>query len=216
MFGSPQIIQIRPVRALALVFFFGASKTQNSLNQQRKELGFAPLQPLPNAPPMLAFTTVALGGFRGLIANTLWIRANELQEEDKFFEEWSQLADWITDLQPHMVSVWLVQAWNMAYNVSVKFKSPEDRWLWVQRGIQLLRDRGLLYNTNQTLMYQEISWIFQHKIGQNLDDAHMTYKLHWAQKMQDLFPGGHAITNELLHPDTPEWQERVNRFALCL
>jgi len=49
-------------------------------------------EPLENAPPMLAFTTVALGGFRGLISNILWIRAAELQENDKFFEM-AQLAD---------------------------------------------------------------------------------------------------------------------------
>ncbi len=123
-----------------------------------------------------------------------------------------QLADWITKLQPHMVQVWLVQAWNMAYNVSVKFKSPEDRWLWVQRGIQLLRDDGLSYNTNQSLMYREISWIYQHKVGANLDDAHMTYKLHLAQQMQDVFPDGLLHTNELLHPPDAAWKERVRKL----
>ena len=79
------------------------------------------VEPLENAPPVLAFTTVALGGFRGLIANALWIRANDLQDDDKFFEM-AQLADWITKLEPHFAQVWLVQAWNMAYNISVKFK----------------------------------------------------------------------------------------------
>ncbi len=76
---------------------------------------------LQNAPPLLAFTTVALGGFRGLISNFLWIRANDLQQDDKFFEA-AQLADWITKLEPTFAQVWLFQAWNMAYNISVKFK----------------------------------------------------------------------------------------------
>ena len=62
---------------------------------------------------MLAFTTQVLGGFRGLIANALWIRATQLQEDDKYFEM-VQLADWITKLEPHFVQVWLVQSWNMA------------------------------------------------------------------------------------------------------
>ena len=100
------------------------------------------MAPLENAPPVLAFTTVALGGFRGLIANALWIRANDLQEEDKYFEM-VQLADWITKLQPHFTTVWVHQAWNMAYNISIKFNDMNDRWLWVLRGIELLRDRGL-------------------------------------------------------------------------
>ena len=37
-------------------------------------------------PPMVAFTTVALGGFRGLLADLLWLRAGALQEDGKYFE----------------------------------------------------------------------------------------------------------------------------------
>ena len=113
---------------------------------------------------MLAFTTVALGGFRGLISNILWIRASDLQDEDKYFEM-AQLADWITKLEPHFVQVWLVESWNMAYNISVKFKDFPDRWRWVRHGIELLRDDGLRYNPNETLIYRELAWFFQHKMG---------------------------------------------------
>src|SRR5688572_8844854 len=130
---------------LAAVLLVGVSQIQKALNRDRKELGLTRVEPLENAPPVLAFTTVALGGFRGLIANALWIRASDLQDEDKFFEM-AQLADWITKLEPHFVQVWTVQAWNMSYNISVKFKDFDDRWRWVQRGINLLRDEGLKYN----------------------------------------------------------------------
>lgn len=87
----------------------------------------------------MAFTTVALGGFRGIIADMLWMRASELQNEGKFFEL-AQLADWITKLEPRFPTVWAFHAWNMAYNISVLFPDPEDRWRWVQQGIRLLRD----------------------------------------------------------------------------
>ena len=121
---------------LAAVLLVGAGFVQQSLNRDRDRLGLTRVEPLENAPPVLAFTTVALGGFRGLISNALWMRATDLQDEDKFFEM-AQLADWITKLEPHFVQVWLVQAWNMAYNISVKFKeiSPgqfPDRWRWVK------------------------------------------------------------------------------------
>ena len=153
----------------------GAGFVQQSLNRDRDLLGLTRVQPLENAPPVLAFTTVALGGFRGLISNALWMRATDLQDEDKFFEM-AQLADWITKLEPHFVHVWLVQAWNMAYNISVKFKESSpgqypDRWRWVKAGIELLRDDGLRYNPNETLIYRELAWFFQHKVGANLDDA---------------------------------------------
>src|SRR5205085_12225963 len=161
--------------ALALLLVLGASQFQRLLNHQRSDprLGLMRVADLgTNAPPVLAFTTVALGGFRGLISNALWIRANDLQDDDKFFEM-AQLADWITKLEPHFVHVWLVQGWNMAYNISVKFKDYSDRWRWVQRGIVLLRDDGLRYNPNETLIYRELAWFFQHKMGANLDDANM-------------------------------------------
>ena len=162
---------------LAVIFFCVAAQMQNWLNRERKELGLTRLAPLKNAPPVLAFTTVALGGFRGLIANALWMRATEMQDEDKYFDM-VQLVDWITKLEPHFTQVWIEQAWNMAYNISVKFKDPEDRWHWLDRGIKLLRDEGIPLNPDTALLYRELSWLFQHKMGMDLDDAHMTYKLH--------------------------------------
>lgn len=193
--------------ALAAAFFFGVFHVQRAMNHDRASLGLTRVTPLENAPPVLAFTTVALGGFRGLIANALWIRANDLQENDKFFEM-VQLSDWITKLEPHFVQVWLVQAWNMAYNISVKFSEPADRWRWVQRGIELLRDQGIPYNPDETLLYRELSWFFQHKMGNNLDDAHQFYKTAWATEMQGLF-GGKPNFTTLLSPQTAEEKERV-------
>ena len=158
---------------------------------------------------MLAFTTVALGGFRGLISNALWIRANELQDEDKFFEM-AQLADWITKLEPHFVQVWLVQAWNMAYNISVKFKDFDDRWRWVKKGIVLLRDDGLRYNPNETLIYRELAWFFQHKMGANLDDAHLVYKQQWANEMAKVFANEHAQCQRIDRSPTED-QKRARK-----
>ena len=68
---------------LAAALLFGSSRMQQSLNRDRDQLGLVRASTLQNAPPMLAFTTVALGGFRGLISNLLWMRANDLIEEVK-------------------------------------------------------------------------------------------------------------------------------------
>lgn len=200
---------------LALALLAAGGFTQRSLNLDRKELGLTRLdQPLENMPPVLAFTTVALGGFRGLISNILWIRANELQDQDKFFEM-SQLAEWITKLEPHFTQVWLVQAWNMAYNISVKFKENApgdytDRWRWVQRGIELLRDEGLKYNPNDLLIYRELAWFFQHKIGANLDDGHMFYKQQWVLETSKVFGSTNVVSLEALaHPTTPDLRQRA-------
>ena len=197
---------------LAAALLFGVSRVQLQLNRDRDRLGLTRVQPLENAPPVLAFTTVALGGFRGLISNALWMRASDLQDEDKFFEM-AQLADWITKLEPHFVQVWLVQAWNMAYNISVKFKDFPDRWRWVERGIELLRDDGLRYNPNETLIYRELAWFFQHKMGQNLDDANMYYKQEWANEMAKVFDKKTPNLDELIHPQTAD---QTNRARLLI
>jgi len=193
---------------LAFVLLTGVYQVQNVLNVDREVLGLTRVQPLENAPPVLAFTTVALGGFRGLISNALWIRANDLQEDDKYFEM-AQLADWITKLEPHFVQVWIVQAWNMAYNISVKFKDYPDRWRWVERGINLLRDDGLRYNPNETLLYRELAWFFQHKMGQTLDDANMYYKQEWVNEMSTVFDKKEPNLDELIHPQTENQKERA-------
>jgi hypothetical protein len=171
---------------------------------------------LDDAPPVLAFTTIALGGFRGLISNFLWIRANDLQQDDKFFEA-AQLATWITDLEPHFSQVWLFQGWNMAYNISVKFKenSPgvyADRWRWVENGIALLRDQGLKYNPDDVLIHRELAWFFQHKIGANMDDANMYYKSQWATNMMPFFGPEGTNYESLISPQTPE--DRTNAMVL--
>jgi hypothetical protein len=193
---------------LSALLLAGVSQIQKSLNRDRERLGLTRLEPLENAPPVLAFTTVALGGFRGLISNALWVRASDLQDEDKFFEM-AQLADWITKLEPHFVQVWLVQAWNMAYNISVKFTDFGDRWRWVYRGIQLLRDDGLRFNPNEVLIYRELAWFFQHKVGANLDDASMHYKQQWANEMAVVFDKKTPNLDELIKPETDDQKRRA-------
>jgi hypothetical protein len=196
---------------LAAVLLFTSGRVQQSLNVDRERLGMTYTAVLENAPPMLAFTTVALGGFRGLISNFLWMRASDLQQDDKFFEA-AQLASWITDLEPHFSQVWVFQGWNMAYNISVKFKENgpgdyTDRWRWVSRGIELMRDEGLKYNPNDVLIFRELAWQFQHKMGANLDDANMFYKMKWADEMSGFFGANGTNYESLISapPGTPDW-----------
>jgi hypothetical protein len=194
--------------ALAAVLFLAASLTQNRLVKDRDVLGLTRYTELKGAPPVLAMTTVALGGFRGLISNLLWIRMSDLQENDKYFEM-VQLADWITKLEPHFTAVWVHQAWNMAYNISVKFPDAADRWRWVERGIVLLRDDGLRYNPDDVLMHRELAWFFQHKMGANLDDAQRYYKQMWANEMAQVFKTNRPNWDALIHPQTEDEKKRA-------
>ncbi len=140
-------------------------------------------------PPEVALGTMALGSFRGLLIDYLWHRANKLQEEGELFEA-NQLSQFITTLQPRFPQVWAFQAWNMAYNISVMTDTPEERWDWVSKGVNLLRDQGIPYNPNAVRLYRELGWIFFHKIGQFTDDMHWYYKRQMALEWQQVLGQG--------------------------
>ncbi|NLB69572.1 MAG: hypothetical protein GX804_07805 [Lentisphaerae bacterium] len=132
-----------------------------------------------DVPPMVTFVSVSLGGFRGVLADLLWLRVSRLQEEQRYVEL-VQLSDWVTKLEPHLIEVWVFHAWNMSYNISVMMRRREDRWRWVENGIKLLRDEGLPRNPRSPTMYRELGWIFQHKIGMASDLAEKYYKFRLA------------------------------------
>ena len=98
-------------------------------------------------PPDIAFAQTSLGTFRALATTVLWSRASRLQREGNYCES-MRLADWITRLQPRFSKVWEFYAVNMTYNISVATRTPQERWLWVNSGIQLLRDRGTVSYTH--------------------------------------------------------------------
>ena len=142
------------------------------------------------APPAVALATVALGGFRGVAADLLWLRAAQLQEERKFVEL-VQLSEWITALEPETDEVWSFHAWNLAYNVTVLLGRPDDRWRWVESAVSLLRDRGVEMNPASSAIKRELAWLFLHKIGTDSDSAAWYYRTVWAREISGwLGPGG--------------------------
>ncbi|MBY0112840.1 MAG: hypothetical protein K2Y21_08465 [Phycisphaerales bacterium] len=135
-------------------------------------------------PPEVALG-IAMGAFRGIFVNFLWIRANDLKQEGKFFEL-NQLAEAITRLQPRFPRVWVFHAWNLAYNISVGTNTRTERWYWVNAGISLLRDRAIPANPNDLLLHKELAWIYLHKIQGVTDDSNRYYKMKVAEEWQSL------------------------------
>ena len=170
------------VTAAALVFL---NRTERRLDDaiDREQLRFSGT--VADAPPMVAFATVALGSFRGLLADVLWLRSENLKSKHNYFEM-VQLARWITDLQPNYSGGTAYLAWNLAYNVSVTSSDWEDRWYWVNEGIRLIRDKALVYNPDDPVLYREMAWIYFHKLGNVLDDANIYYKNQLAQQMTSI------------------------------
>jgi hypothetical protein len=168
--------------ALALLVLTAAWQSRRLAGYRRGNLPEAYTGAASDVPPALTFVMAGLGGFRGVVAEMLWFRANRLQEEGRYLEL-VQLADWLTMLDPHASEAWVYNAWNLAYNVSIMMARPEDRLRWVENGIALLRDDGLRFNPREARLYRELAWFYQNKIGDSLDNAHLTYKLRLAETL---------------------------------
>jgi len=195
---------------LTVVLLITAGSRLDYINSQRQKMKLIINEPLENAPPSLAFATVAMGAFRGLVVDILWIRADKLKEEGQFFDA-RQLAEWITTLQPRFAAVWRFHAWNMAYNISVAIPAtqPDQRWRWVKNGYELLRDQGIPLNPKSIELYNELTRIFQHKIGSVSDDAHKYYKLQLALAMEPLLGPADNEYFQVLATASKSWQEII-------
>jgi len=193
---------------LAIALLAAAGMQLDYINSERFRMKLIVNEPLENAPPSLAFATIAMGAFRGLVVDILWMRADKLKGEKQFFDS-KQIAEWITVLQPRFPSVWKFQAWNMAYNISICMPAsqPAERWRWVKNGYELLRDKGIKINPGSIELYRELAWIFQHKIGNVTDDAHRYYKLQLALSMEPLLGAANNQTFESLAKAPADWEQ---------
>ncbi len=128
-----------------------------------------------------------LCGMRGVTANVLWMQSINLSRS----HEWDKMAntvDRITTLQPHFLSVWSFQGWNLAYNVSVEWDAPEDKYSWIKKGVNFLK-RGVTKNEKSPDLLWDTAWTYYHKFG-SADEA--------------------VILRRLLVDDTDEDFKRVN------
>jgi len=169
---------------VALLCVLGSTLLVAPINQQRVDLQIVHVTRYGDA-PKYALLAASLGTFRGIAADFLWYRAEKLKSEGKLFEA-NTTAGWITTLQPRFGQVWVFQSWNMAYNISVLTHTPEERWDWVNKGIKLLRDEGIVYNPNNIAIYRQLGWTFFHKIGQRTDDMNRYYKAKLAEEWQEV------------------------------
>jgi hypothetical protein len=106
---------------------------------------------------------LTLTGARGFAVCGLWWGAIEKQRK----HEWNELemiVRSVIKLQPHFVTPWLFQSWNLAYNVAVESDRTNDKYYYVTRGVDLL-GQGERQNRNHPDMRFFLGFYNQHKIG---------------------------------------------------
>jgi hypothetical protein len=124
---------------------------------------------------------LSLTGSRGFVVCALWTWAIDAQKKNR----WNELelyVDSLTRLQPHFISPWLFQSWNLAYNVSVESDQVKDKYFYVSRGVQLL-EKGERQNRNHPDMRFNIGMYQQHKICQS--DETNVFRSLWQMSVMD-------------------------------
>ncbi len=110
-----------------------------------------------------AAVRLSLTGLRGFATTLLWYQATEKQKKNQW-NELSVLINSLTSLQPHFITPWLFQGWNLAYNVSVESDRARDKLFYVSEGTLLLA-RGDKQNRNQPDLRWSVGFFNQHKIS---------------------------------------------------
>jgi len=132
------------------------------LAQLRQKHHFSEAQ-LGEIDPASETIKLATLGLRGVAVQVLWEQSNTY----KMKKDWANLAatlQKIIHLEPHFSKVWYFQGWNLSYNVSVEFDDYRERYRWVIKGIDFLK-QGIRYNRNDALLYKDVGWFISQKIG---------------------------------------------------
>ncbi len=179
----------RLIQAAALLLLVAATGASGGLLPRLNDLSRDHVlrytdAPLENAPPFVALGR-AIGAVRGIIVDYLWIKVHLMKEKGLYYEIMAD-SELITKLQPRFAAVWAFLGHNMAYNISVTHNTAEERWEWVQKGINLVRNQGLRYNPNDLQLHRELAFWFLHKIEGVSDDAHFQYKTELAREWHDV------------------------------
>lgn len=132
------------------------------LAQVREREGLTPTQ-LGQLDPSGEAIKLATLGMRGVAVHILWMKA----EDYKRRKDWTNLSaalEQMVKLEPHFVTVWRHQGWNLSFNVSVEFDDYRERFRWVIRGIKFLQE-GIRYNEREPVLYGDVGWFYGWKIG---------------------------------------------------
>lgn len=137
--------------------------------RQEYELGQSDLGEIDPASETIRMATL---GLRGIAVSLLWSKANEYKKK----EDWTNFRatlEQLAKLQPYFISFWKYQAWNLTYNVSVELDALRDRFSYVLRGINFLKE-GTKYNRDNPHLLAELGWFVGNKIGRA--DEHVEYR----------------------------------------
>jgi hypothetical protein len=128
--------------------------------------------------------TLILGGFRGPYVAWLWMKTEDDKHQRLHFDLIDRYME-IALLQSDYPQVWTNQAWNMAYNLSAQWQSPEQKYRWIRRAIEFLKE-GYRRNPHSAEILAGIGWIYEDKFGRSQEAPYYRKRIE-EDEGQDVF-----------------------------
>ena len=144
---------------------------------------------------------LATMGLGGVAVNLLWERANEYKKKEDWVELGATLEQ-IVKLQPNFYKVWDFQAHNLSYNISAEFDDYHDRYTYVIKGINFLKE-GFEKNENEPRLLHRIGWYIGQKIGRS--DENKQFRRLFKEDWNDLFHAGDDLNPNRTQDGRDNW-----------
>ena len=135
----------------------------------------------------------------------LWKAAIDRQARNEW-NELELLVRLLTKLQPHFLTPWLFQSWNLSYNVSVESDRVKDKYFYIARGIELLAQGERLNRDNPDMRFW-IGFYYNNKFGSS--DEKVT--LRSLLQLSGIDPAKRDPND--LRPETGSSRRRTVNFA---
>ncbi len=112
-----------------------------------------------------------LAGFRGVVADFLWIQSHSHWEKKEWLQQYSDMQV-VTTLQPQSVLFWDSGSWHMAWNIGYAERVDTNNYtlaqgikremVWHERARQFLL-RGIENVPNRYELYFKLGWLYDQK-----------------------------------------------------
>ncbi len=166
---------MRWIIVIVLLIGFGFAKVplENRLERAQEEAGFHKGQlnlELREQVGQAGFIA-ALGGFRALVANLLWVKAY-VEWEKTHWEKMRQIFNTVVALQPGSILFWDGAAWHMAFNAAKaarwdsdlpleELRKSRERYYW-EVGEDFY-ERGIRHNPDRYELYEKMGFLQEKK-----------------------------------------------------
>lgn len=150
----------------SLIIFIFAISGLYFLQSRINNLRSGPDSSILHLDPSETIPIILLGSFRGIVVDFLWVRGIARHDERKYYDLLA-INNLIAKLQPHFPVVWIFQAWNMSYNIAHEWDQPENKWRWINAGIEYAK-KGASKNPKSGDLLFEIGNMYFHKFNSRL------------------------------------------------